>query len=251
MVVREVKKQAIQEAFDEGPRFPFTAEDRVVLERYFPLAEMISRCCGSGCEVLVYSYEDFNRAIVKIINGEVSGRNLGSPITEFGLNCAKTALESDQDITGPYLARTKSGALLKCISMVIRNEKKQPIGAFGINIDLSIPMERFVKEFLLSIDKSGTADEVLVPDLSEKVVTAVAEEMDALSRVTGVSPSQKNRNLVTALHHRGVFNVKGSVELVAGELGVTKHTIYKYLREIKNHRASGDRNLRTKKENSA
>jgi predicted transcriptional regulator YheO len=124
--------------------------------------------------------------------------------------------------------------------MVIRNESNQPIGAFGINIDLSIPMERFVKEFLLSIDKSGTADEVLAPDLSERVATVVAEELDTLSRITGVSPSQKNRNLVTSLNARGIFDIKGSVELVAGELGVTKHTIYKYLREIKNHRKSGD-----------
>ncbi len=251
MIVREVKKQAVKEAFDGQPRFPFTAEDRDVLERYFSVAEMISRCCGSGCEVLVYSYEDFNKAIIKIINGHVSGRSLGSPITEFGLNCAKVALESDQDITGPYLARTRSGSLLKCISMVIRNENKQPVGAFCINIDLSVPMERFVKEFLLSIDKSGAADEVLVPDLSEKVATVLAEEIEALSRVTGVSPSHKNRNLVTALNHRGIFDVKGSVDLVAGELGVTKHTIYKYLRELKNNRASGGLNLEPKKEDSA
>jgi predicted transcriptional regulator YheO len=232
MVVRDVKKQVIQETFEGQPNFPFSAGDRVVLERYFPITEMISRCCGSGCEVLIYSYEDFNKAIIKIINGHVSGRCLGNPITEFGLNVAKAAIESDEDITGPYLARTKSGSLLKCISMVIRNEKKQPIGALGINIDLSIPMERFVKDFLLSIDQSGTADEVLASDLGEKVATLVAEELEAFSRITGVSPSKKNRNIVTALNKRGIFDVKGSVELVAGELGVTKHTIYKYLREI-------------------
>ncbi len=232
MVVRDVKKQVIQETFEGQPNFPFSAGDRVVLERYFPITEMISRCCGSGCEVLIYSYEDFNKAIIKIINEHVSGRCLGNPITEFGLNVAKAAIESDEDITGPYLARTKSGSLLKCISMVIRNEKKQPIGALGINIDLSIPMERFVKDFLLSIDQSGTADEVLASDLGEKVATLVAEELEAFSRITGVSPSKKNRNIVTALNKRGIFDVKGSVELVAGELGVTKHTIYKYLREI-------------------
>ncbi|MDX9827101.1 MAG: PAS domain-containing protein [Spirochaetia bacterium] len=240
MIVREAKKHTVQEAIDGAARFSFSAADKVLLERYFPVADMISRCCGSGCEVLIYSYEDFNKAIIKIINGHVSGRSLDDPITEFGLKRAWAAFENEPDITGPYLARTKSGALLKCIAMVIRNESNQPIGAFGINIDLSIPMERFVKEFLLSIDKSGTADEVLAPDLSERVATVVAEELDTLSRITGVSPSQKNRNLVTSLNARGIFDIKGSVELVAGELGVTKHTIYKYLREIKNHRKSGD-----------
>lgn len=235
MVVSEVKKMAIQEAFHGEARFPFSAEDRILLERYFPIAELISRCSGSGCEVLIYSYEDFNRSIIKILNGHVSGRKLGDPITEFGLNRAKAAFDGEEDITGPYLARTKGGALLKCITMVIRNRENRPIGAFGINIDLSMPMERFVKEFLLSIDQNAAADEILVPDLSEKVATVLAEEIDALSRVTGVSPSKKNRRLVIALESRGVFEVKGAVELVAGELGVTKHTIYKYLRELKDH----------------
>ena len=234
MIVKEVKKHAMQEAANGEARVPFSTEDRVLLERYFLVAEMISRCCGSGCEVLIYSYEDYGKAIIKIINGHVSGRSLGDHITEFGLKRAKAAFENQEDITGPYLARNMGGALLKGITMVIRNEENRPIGAFCINIDLSIPMERFVKEFLLSIDQSATADEILVPDLSEKVATVLAEEMDALSRVTGVSPSKKNRRLVTALEGRGVFDIKGSVELVAGTLGVTRHTIYKYLRELKN-----------------
>jgi predicted transcriptional regulator YheO len=231
MIVKEVKKHAMQEAANGEARVPFSTEDRVLLERYFLVAEMISRCCGSGCEVLIYSYEDYGKAIIKIINGHVSGRSLGDPITEFGLKRAKAAFENQEDITGPYLARTMGGALLKGITMVIRNEENRPIGAFCINIDLSIPMERFVKEFLLSIDQSATADEILVPDLSEKVATVLAEEMDALSRVTGVSPS-KRINLVTALECRA-FSISRVRGAWVGNLGGTRHTIYKYLRNLK------------------
>ncbi|MFZ3111301.1 MAG: helix-turn-helix domain-containing protein, partial [Rectinemataceae bacterium] len=62
---------------------------------------------------------------------------------------------------------------------------------------------------------------------------AVADELDAISRITGVSPTEKNRRVVANLEQRSIFGIKGSVELVAGELGVTKHTIYKYLRELR------------------
>jgi len=238
MLVKEVKKKAIQKAIEGQEKTSFSASDRILLERYFPMIDMISRCSGSGCEVLIYSYEDFSKSILKIVNGHVSGRKEGDAITEFGLKVARAAIEGEQDITGPYMARTKSGSLLKCITMVIRNEEKYPIGAFCINIDLSIPMERFLKEFL-ALDKEGPADEILVPNLSERVATAVAEEMEHLARSTGISPSKKNRNLVTALEKKGIFDIKGSVELVAGELGVTRHTIYKYLREIKDSKENG------------
>jgi predicted transcriptional regulator YheO len=61
----------------------------------------------------------------------------------------------------------------------------------------------------------------------------VADELEAISRLTGVSPTEKNRRVVANLELRSVFAIKGAVDLVASELGVTKHTIYKYLRELR------------------
>ncbi|NJL71750.1 MAG: hypothetical protein HC888_09070 [Candidatus Competibacteraceae bacterium] len=38
------------------------------------------------------------------------------------------------------------------------------------------------------------------------------------------------------LRNRGLFEIKGSVELVSKGLGITKYTIYKYLREFRKSR---------------
>ena len=59
------------------------------------------------------------------------------------------------------------------------------------------------------------------------------EERESLAKTKGLSHSERNRRLVHGLEGRGIFGIKGAVENAATELGVTKFTIYKYLRELR------------------
>ena len=47
------------------------------------------------------------------------------------------------------------------------------------------------------------------------------------------SISEKNRMAISILHSRGIFDIKGSVDIVAKELGVSRYTVYNYLKEVK------------------
>ena len=57
--------------------------------------------------------------------------------------------------------------------------------------------------------------------------------MPAIAGRTGISASEKNRLLVLALEQKHIFSIKGAVDLVAREMGVSRHTIYNNLRSLR------------------
>ena len=232
MIAKEIKKAADPDEISAHEKRVFTARDNEILARYDLVADTIASTFGKGCEVVVHSLEDLGKSIVKIVNGEVTGRVLGAPITDLGLKVATNAVGSEDNVVGPYFSMTKAGKPLKSVTMVIRNDEGAPIGFLCINFDLSMPLNQFIKDFFPSAAEAPAGDN-FAPDVGELVAQAVADELEAVSRVTGVSPTEKNRRIVANLEQRSIFDIKGSVELVAGELGVTKHTIYKYLREMR------------------
>ena len=232
MIAKEIKKPASQDDIAAHAKRVFTARDKQILESHSLFADTVAGMFGKGCEVVIHSLEDLGHSIVKIVHGEVTGRSVGSPITDLGLRVANNAMESKDNIIGPYFSMTKAGKPLKSTTMIIRNDEDAPIGFLCINFDLSLPIDQFCKDFSPS-SETPPSGENFAPDVGRLVAQAVADELDAISRITGVSPTEKNRRVVANLESRSVFDIKGSVELVAGELGVTRHTIYKYLRELR------------------
>jgi len=232
MIAKEIKKPASADAIAAHGTRVFTVRDKTILARYDLVAEMIATTFGKGCEVVIHSLEDLGHSVVTIYNGEVTGRSIGSPITDLGLQVLNKAFESKEENLIPYFSKTKAGKPLKSVTLVIRNDETVPIGFLCVNFDLSMPLNQFLEVFSPS-GETLPSGENFAPDVGELVAQAVADELEAISRITGVSPTEKNRRVVSNLEQRSVFDIKGSVELVAGELGVTKHTIYKYLREMR------------------
>lgn len=232
MIAKEIKKPASQDDIASHAKRVFTDRDKRILESHGLVADTIAGMFGKGCEVVIHSLEDLGHSVVKIVHGEVTGRSVGSPITDLGLKVANNAAESEDNIIGPYFSMTKAGKPLKSTTMIIRNDEGAPIGFLCVNFDLSLPIDQFCKDFSPS-SETPPSGENFAPDVGRLVAQAVADELDAISRITGVSPTEKNRRVVANLESRSVFDIKGSVELVAGELGVTRHTIYKYLRELR------------------
>jgi len=60
--------------------------------------------------------------------------------------------------------------------------------------------------------------------------------IDNIKTQRKISFSEKNKLIVFELYKRGVFNVRGVIDLVAKELGISRYTIYNYLREAKSEK---------------
>ncbi len=217
-----------------------TQHDRMILKSISLVAGGIARQFGEFCEVVVHSLEDLESSILSIENGEVTGRNEGGPMTDFALSVLESCGDSAMDIYGPYYTTTESGKTLKSTTTVIRNQEGAPIGFFCINFDISAPFASLMESLLRDVSGEQTVSEHFPLTARELVDTSFREVIDSISRQTGISPSRKNKLIVEELYKRGVFHIKNGIDIIADKLGVSRYTIYNYIREVKTSLGEND-----------
>lgn len=207
--------------------------DKAILHAFEPVLECIAEAFGSSCEVVLHSLEDVGHSIIKIVNGHVTGRKVGSPPTAFGMELLEKADLLDKDVIDSHWSKQYAGKLLKSVTLIIRNTEGRAIGFMCINIDVTVPLLKFMTEFLptdhqaeIMIKYFPSTVEELVNETLESVMTMVSAQRE-------VSPSEKNKLTVIELHKRGMFKVSGAIDIVAKTMGISRYTVYNYIREAK------------------
>ena len=114
---------------------------RPLIRHFLPLVDLLAELFGPNCEVVLHDFSLPRGTIVKIRNGHLSGRRVGGPITDFGLQMIRKLREDPQAaiLQLNYLSRGYDGRELKSASMIIR-DKGRNVGALCINLDLA-PLE--------------------------------------------------------------------------------------------------------------
>lgn len=207
-------------------------EDRRILESAATIAEGLSRQFGAFCEILVHSLEDPECSIIAIYNGHITGRKEGSPMTDFALSLLDKK-DTKENVFGPYYSSTSEGRRLKSTTTVLRNGGGEVIGFLCINMDISAPADEFLKELLPDTGGVQTVTEHYPLTAKDLVDNAFKSALEGVHNRTGISPTAKNKMVVEDLYRRGIFHVKNGVDLVADLLGVSRYTIYNYIREVK------------------
>ena len=76
--------------------YVFTKRDQKQLESYIPIMECLGSMFGKYCEVVLHSFEDLNSSIIHIVNGHVTGREIGAPVTNIALRKISKFTEHDE-----------------------------------------------------------------------------------------------------------------------------------------------------------
>jgi len=223
----------LKNTYHKGAKISKT--DRAILHSLETVVEGIAEAFGTNCEVVLHSLEDLAHACIKIENGYVTGRKVGSPLTDFAMEILEKADSSTSDVIGSYYGRTDDGRPLKSVTMLIRSTSEKPIGFVCINIDLSVPLLDFLKEFspVGAEFPSENAVERYPSTVNDLVSRTVEAVMTGVSSRREVSPSEKNRVIVEELCKRGMFNVKGAIDMVAKQMGISRYTVYNYIRDAR------------------
>jgi len=210
-----------------------TDEDKSILKTAGTIAAGIARQFGDFCEVVVHSLEDIEQSIVAIENGQVTGRAIGGPMTDFALSILEKFDQNPEDVYGPYYTMTESGHSLKSTTTIIKNFSGKPIGFLCMNFDTSAPFGALMESLLPSITANQTVSEHFPLTAKDLVDASYTEIVEGINRMTGVSPTHKNKMVVEELYKRGIFHIKNGIDIVADKLGISRYTIYNYIREIK------------------
>ncbi|PLX70463.1 MAG: hypothetical protein C0602_06520 [Denitrovibrio sp.] len=208
--------------------------DKKILKSYEDTVSAIAAFFGSYCEVTLHSLENPDNAIIKIENSHHTRRKVGDSISEHGLQAVSEYNETGRQDHTCYTTSTESGEPMRTIQTVITNEG-QAIGLLSISFNMTVPLTEFISTFsLFHQPEHAPVKEVMVADSVEDLIhNAVDDIVKDISTNINIPNHEKNKYIVYGLYEKGVFEIKGSVVLVAKELKLSKYTIYSYVRELK------------------
>ena len=211
---------------------PFTDEDRTILNSYIAVVDGVSALIGQHCEIVLHSFEDLEHSTIYIANGHNTNRQVGSPMTDFALRSLHNM--KSESVSKPYFTRAKkSSGLMKSVTIAIRNNAKRIIGLLCININLDVPMSQFLQNFIPASDYSETSAVNFASSVEELVVQTVEKTIEEVTSDRMVANNNKNRQIVASLYEKGIFDIKDAINLVAERLNISRHTVYLYIRQIK------------------
>lgn len=214
--------------------------DRYLFDILKAVADGVQKTFGKNCEVVIH---DLSRPENSLIYkaGDVTKRTIGAPVTNLVLEAFKRDGNNTPDLIG-YKTFTKEGKNLKSSTIFIRNPRGEIIGCLCINYDLTEFQlaQQYLTEFTKTYDLSGEGreEERFVQDIGEMVQVVLDDVLNKLGKpVVAMSKEDKIR-AVEMLEERGIFLVKGAVDIVAQALAVSKYTLYSYIEEIKGRKNS-------------
>ena len=213
-----------------------------------PVVRGLAKILGKDYEVNLHDVSIPERSLVLCENGYVTGRSEGGPMTDFGLLMLQSEEYQSREGVFNYLAKNNRGELIHCSCIFIRDENDKIIGFLCINYDLkkAVAAQELI-EGLLRVEMSGAGvepaeepgarfpepvRESFAQDIDEVVGDSLAQVKRRIGKPFKYLTKPEKKEVVRELHDKGFFLLKGSVDILAAEMGNTKFTIYSYIREI-------------------
>lgn len=214
----------------------FTETDFKILESYKSVVDGLVTYLGDGYEMVLHSLHDMDHSVIKIINGHYTGRREGAPITDLALSSLAKIEESSDTNCISYFNRNKRGEPLKSATIVIRGDSNKVIGLLCINFYLNTPLSTVLNVLIPPASglQESTVEESYVEDVNELIVQAVTEASQKVQQNSGIPNTNKNKEIVSILYQKGIFNLKDAVVKVAQHMGISKNTVYMHVRNL-NH----------------
>lgn len=219
------------------------------LDRYKKLVDFLGEIMGENTEVVLRDCRKPDHDIIAIANGNVSGRTVGAPITDFTLSILANEEWKERDYVVNYEGKAAANKRLRSSTYFIR-EEGELIGQLCINIDMG-PYEKLLDEVkvLSGLDLIHSVKAGQVPGPTENFSEDVMEDMiqKAVIQTVGSCDSivrerltqQDRLQIISELNDAGLFHLKGAVGAVAEYLYCSEASVYRYQSKLQK-KSSGD-----------
>ncbi|KAI4448228.1 Transcriptional regulator DauR [Eubacterium plexicaudatum ASF492] len=229
-----------------------------MLQQYSVIVQFLGKTLGPDYEIVLHDLRPDHNQIVAIANNHISGRNIGSPLTNASLKMLIDKAYETDDFLCNYKGIAENGHLLRSSTMFIKDTQGNPVGLLCINFDDSRFLD--MHDVLLSIihpkeyiearpfmKKSAPGSQPVVPSDSEQSaitenfsmdIPSLMHKMFADATVAMPTPAdrlnqQEKKDIIEKLHKQGLFQLKGAITFVAEQFACSSATIYRYLSELK------------------
>lgn len=181
------------------------------------------------CEVVIHDLADLERSIVWI-EGNVTQRSVGGPMTDLGLEMIRAGRIEDVLSYRMHL----EGKALQSSSVFLRDRKGRPWGAFCINFNVTPlqSIQRSLDAFSRGSPTPGVKEK-FSQDIEETLHHLIAEVVEKIGKPLKEFSRDERLDLIRLLEKKGAFLVRRAVPFIAQQMDVTRYTVYNYLSEIR------------------
>lgn len=187
---------------------------------------------GSHCEVVIHDLRTPEHSVVAI-SGNLTGRDIGAPVPDPELLPENVNRFSDDDLC--YKTRSPLGKPLLSSTVWVRDQTGQIVGALCINMDFN-DIQRakdILNRMMAHSELSNPREEIetFATSPEEFVLIALRDVISELGKLPHQLDRQDKIHLIQKLDQAGVFNFKQAVDLIGQELGVSRSSMYNYLKD--------------------
>ena len=210
-----------------------TKTDREILQSYKQFLDGLSSYLGDGYEIILHSLEDIDQSAIKVINGHYSGRSEGAPITDLAMEMLVNIQKNEEYHNGKvYSNRSAKGTPLRSATIPVYGENNNIIGLVCFNFYMDMPLYSFIDSFIKFPKSSDEVVETFVSNSSQLLADSVENAKRRVRCDPTINISNFNREIITILYEKNIFQMKDSVSQVAELLGISKNTVYMHLRNL-------------------
>lgn len=213
--------------------------EKEILQTYSHLAEMVYAQFGESCNATLYSIYNGKGKVV-VSKGNLLEDNSGEEMPDYIMQMYERAKDNPPVGYG-FINRCHPGYLLRTSLHYIYNENHRLIGCFCIShnmMQIKMVMS-FLEEFYRTENYLKEEEPFASTDTQNTIQDFVSQTIDDFinKRLSGrdfsTLPRAQKLLLIEELNQKGIFLVKGTVEIIAKKVHLSKFAIYNYLDEIR------------------
>lgn len=213
------------------------AGDDFLLETLTFIAHGIARQFGNDCEVCIHDLKakDIEHSIIYIVNGHVSGRDIGDGPSKVVLESVET-LSKGETLTDHlcYLTKGTGGKLLKSSTIFVKDASGQFHYILSINFDISglATVSNALSNLLCVEDKeeSRRQDPASIPNsVGELLDSLIEHSVSLIGKPPALMSKEEKVRAINYLNDAGAFLIQKSGDKVANYFGISKFTLYSYV----------------------
>ncbi|MFF7162299.1 transcriptional regulator [Streptomyces sp. NPDC008086] len=212
----------------QGGPAAVAAEDEHLLAETEKIAVALGRMFPGLCEVVLHDLRDPAHAI-RVIENNLSGRQVGDSATELGL--ARIKDPDYPSVIQNYANQFPDGRPAKSTSIGIKNTAGEYIAALCLNLDVSTlsPVTLSLSNLVATDPENRDIELETLRDRSRRELREVIETA-AAERSTTPRALHKDvkKELVRRLHQDGYFDTRNGAQTIADLLGISRASVYAY-----------------------
>ena len=213
-----------------------TTSEYSILNSYNNLMDGLGKYLGNGYELILYSLEDLNASIIKIVNDSRCDVKIGAPLPDYYFSILEKIEKNYNHAIDSYFIK-KNGVLIRTNPLPILGDNNRIIAILCINFYTDTAIATLIENYMPLRDKQNIVvenNDNITQNTDEFIFSTYNSVKDEILNDNTISSSNKNKEIISQLYIKGIFNLKDSTEKIAKLMNISKNTVYMHVRNIKN-----------------